>query len=98
MWDQLTEFMTKEAKDCINWAHSKENQGQWLRKTIVSLRFRTDTSKMIMMLEVLEKVKKDLANKNYKVKGETVRAKFGADSKETLGQGTGDVLQGFCGC
>ena len=24
--------MTKEVKDCVDWAHSKENQGTWSKR------------------------------------------------------------------
>ena len=65
--------MTKEAKDCLYWTHSKENQGFGLKKTKVHLRFLTDTSKM-MMIRGPKVGKKDPTDKNYKVNGETVWA------------------------
>ena len=40
--DQLAELMTKEAKDCIDWTQSKENQGLRLKNTQVGLWCTTD--------------------------------------------------------
>ena len=34
---QHADFMIEDANACIDWTHSKENQGPWLKKTMVSL-------------------------------------------------------------
>ena len=72
--DQLAECMTKEEKVCVDWAFFEENQGLWPRKTMASSWFVTDKSKMILRIEVLEMVTKDLRDKFFKVNKETVRA------------------------
>ena len=33
-------LMSEDAKTCIDWIHSRDNQGPWLKKTWVSLWFK----------------------------------------------------------
>ena len=50
--------MTEEATTYIDWTHSEENQGHWLRKTMVSLWFMTDMSKgqMVDVLKIVQNI------------------------------------------
>ena len=63
---------------------------------MVSLWFVHGTGKL-MMVEILKMTRQGLENKYYKVNGATdCEVEFGIESsKETLGQGSGDVLQGL---
>ena len=52
--DEVEDAFTAEGKRKIDWAHSKENQGSWPRKTLVNLLFVHGID-MTAMMEILKK-------------------------------------------
>ena len=94
--EEIEKMMLKEATEWIDWALTEESQGPWPRKTMVSLLFVHGTGKL-MMVEILKMMRQGVENKYYKVNGATdCEDEFGIESsKETFGQGSGDVLQGL---
>ena len=69
---QLEGIMTKEVKGCLDWVHSKDNQGTWLKKTMVSLWFKMGTRNG-RIIESLKRWRKDITDRDHKVNGERVR-------------------------
>ena len=51
--EQFSRIMTVDAKTSIHWTHSKENQGPWLKKTMVCLWLISGTIKG-RMIDVLK--------------------------------------------
>ena len=62
--EQLEDFTTEDAKTCVDWAHSQDNQGLWMKKTMVGL---------WCMIDVLQSAK-NLSDKDKNVNGEKSRA------------------------
>ena len=50
--EQFSRIITEDAKTCMHWTHSQENQGPWLKKTMVSLWLISGTIKG-RMIDVL---------------------------------------------
>ena len=61
-----------EVRKLIDRDETKHDQGPWPRKTMVSLWFKHDTS-LMLMIEILKKMREKMAKTNYSVSGELVR-------------------------
>ena len=72
VFEEIENLMPSDVKQWTNWAQTKESQGLWPRKTMVSLWFVHGTGNM-MMIEIFKVMKTKVENKNYEVNGEDVK-------------------------
>ena len=78
---ELAEMMPAELKHKINWEMS-EDEGPWLRKIKVSLWFKVDTH-LVYMIETMQRMREEMAQKQYKVDGHIARTNLEYDPKST---------------
>ena len=78
----------------VDWDQSKEEQGNWPTKTMVSMCFRNETN-LATMIGATQSCYRANKRKILQTSGSGGHCKIGAESsKETLGEGACPVSQG----